>query len=261
MPVRRPKSYSSGGWHAQRAFRNVQAGNRVLMFRHCLLLLLLFPLLLSAQTLERSFGLELTPQSSQRRISGTNNVTFAQLEEIDSLEFGTFGFGIGAIYESRVDRIGFSTGVRYTNVGYGTLEQPQPGAPGASYSDRVTAHYLSVPLELNFYQDVTEQDRVLFMLGAGLQYHLGTRTERTTFAGGEETASGRLEEDLSYRPLLASFTTGIGYDRKLSSDWAIRFQPTFQFFLNGNLRPEEGTRANRNFYQVGLRVVVRRLFI
>ncbi len=231
------------------------------MFRCCLLLLLLFPPLLSAQTLERSFGLELTPQSSQRRISGTNSATIAQLEELDSLETGTFGYGIGAIYESRVDRIGFSTGLRYTNVGYGTLEQPLRGVLGTSYRDRVTAHYLSVPFELNFYQDVTEQDRVLFILGAGLQYHLGTRTQRTTYAGGEETATGRLEEDPPYRSLLTSFMTGIGYDRKLSTDWAIRFQPTFQFFLNGNLRPEQDTQANRNFYQVGLRVVVRRLFI
>ena len=240
----------------------VEAGNPEAMIRHLLLFLFLLPVLASAQTLERSFGLELTPQSSQRRISGTANATYNQLDAIDSLETGVFGYGIGAIYESRVDRIGFSTGLRYTNPGYATLEQPLRGEAGTTYTDRVTAHYLSVPFELNFYQDVTEQDRVLFVLGAGLQYHLGTRTERTTYAGGEEQESAALEDDdVQYRPLLASFMTGIGYDRKLSNDWAIRFQPTFQFFLKGNLRPDQDVLANRNFYQVGFRVVVRRLFI
>ncbi len=232
------------------------------MVRLVFAFLIFLPVLGSAQTLERSFGLELTPQLSERRISGTANVTYNQLNAIDSLETGAFGYGIGAIYESRVDRIGFSTGLRYTNTGYATLEQPLRGEAGTTYTDRVTAHYFSVPFEINFYQDVTEEDRVLFMLGAGLQYHLGTRTQRTTYANGGETGSAGVEEEgIDYRPLLASFVTGIGYDRKLSNDWAIRFQPTFQFFLNGNLRPDLDTLANRNFYQLGLRVVVRRLFI
>ena len=231
------------------------------MYRFCLLLLFLSSVVY-AQTLERSFGLELTPQYGSQRISGTNNTTFSQLDRLDSLEQGGFSYGLGLVYESRVDRIGYTTGLRFTHLGYTTAEQSLPGVSGTSFSEDVTTNYVALPFELDFYQDATENDRVMFFLGAGLQYHLGTRTERTTYRNGQEQDTERLPDDaVDYRGLVTSLTTGIGYDRKLSTDWAIRFQPTFQFFLNGNLRPTDTTVANRNYYQVGLRIVVRRLFI
>ena len=216
----------------------------------------------TGQTLERSFALELSPQYGSQRISGTNNTTFSQLERLDSLQQGGFSYGVGVVYESRVDRIGYTTGLRLMHLGYSIDEQTNTGVAGGSFADEVTANYLALPFELNFYQDATERDRVMFFLGAGLQYHLGTRTERTTFRGGQAIGTEEVpDDDVDYRGLVTSLTTGIGYDRKLSTDWAIRFQPTFQFFLNGNLRPGDTTFANRNYYQVGLRIVVRRLFI
>ncbi|THH40633.1 porin family protein [Neolewinella litorea] len=229
--------------------------------RFLLICFLLSSTLVSGQTLERSFGLELSPHYNHRRISGTNNITFNQLNRMDSLETGSAGFVVGLSYESRVDRIGYTTGVRYAQVGYASLEQEGAGSGGGTFSDRVTGHYLTLPFEINFYQDVTEKDRALFLLGVAGQYHLATRTRRTSFADGGETGSELLTDDASYRPVVLSLITGIGFDRKLSTDWAIRFQPTFQFFLNGNLRPDTDILANRNYYQVGLRVVVRRLFI
>jgi len=231
------------------------------MLRLLFTALLLTSLSLGAQTLERSLGLELTPQLSERRVSGVGSVPISELEVIDSLERGSFGYSVGVIYASRIDRIGYSTGLRYSHLTYETLEQAVPGQAGQTFAEDITAHYLSLPFEVNFYQDVTEKDRVLFMLGVGLQYHLGTRTQRTTLQSGDEVGSERVNEGADYRRLLTSLVTGIGYDRKLSGDWAIRLQPTFQFFLNGNLRPGEDIRANRNFYQLGLRVVIRRLFI
>lgn len=228
--------------------------------RYLLIPFLLLSFLASAQTLERSFGLEVSPHYNHRRISGTNNITFNQLNRMDSLETGSPGFLVGLSYESRVDRIGYTTGIRYVQTGYASLEQAAGGG-GNTFSDRVTGHYLSLPFEINFYQDVTEKDRALFLLGIAGQYHLGTRARRTTYTDGETTGSELLADDADYRPVILSLVTGIGYDRKLSTDWAIRFQPTFQFFLNGNLRPDTDVLANRNYYQLGLRIVVRRLFI
>ena len=231
------------------------------MYRLCCLFVLLSSLV-TGQTLERSFSLEFTPQYGSQRISGTNNATFSQLERLDSLEQGGFSYGVGVVYESRVDRIGYTTGLRFTHLGYSIAEQANTGVAGGSFSEEVTANYLAIPFELNFYQDATERDRVMFFLGAGVQYHLGTRTERTTFRGGQELGTEEVSnDDVDYRGFVTSLTTGIGYDRKLSTDWAIRFQPTFQFFLNGNLRPGDTTIANRNYYQVGVRIVIRRLFI
>ena len=232
------------------------------MTRPLLALLLLLPLLAHTQTLERSFGLELTPLLGGQRISGTNNTTLSELERLDSLESGSFGYGLGLTYESRVDRIGFTTGIRYLRVGYSTLQQTDRNTPSGTFSDAVTAHYLAIPLEVNFYQDPTPNDRLLFTLGVSAQYHLGTRTDRTSFTGGIETGTAELPTDgIDYRDITPSFHTSFAYDRRLSTDWAIRFQPTFQFFLNGNQRATATTVANRQYYQIGLRVVVRRLFI
>ena len=230
------------------------------MHQHLIPLLLLFSLGLTAQTLERSFGLELAPQYTSSRITGGSNVTFRELETIDSLENGTYAYGIGLVYESRVERIGFTTGLRYFRTGLDRLRQALPNNQG--FTETVAAHYLALPFDVNFYQDVTPADRVLFTLGVGLQYHLGTRTERTLYAGEDEVETITVDDSATeYRPFLISFGTAVGYDRKLSVDYALRVQPYFQFFLNGNLRPDTDFLANRNYYQVGIRLVIRRLFI
>ncbi|MGB3799068.1 MAG: hypothetical protein WA952_04590 [Lewinella sp.] len=216
---------------------------------------------LSAQTLERSFGVELTPHYASSRITGGGNVTFTELERLDSLEGGAYGYSAGLVYESRVERIGFTTGLRYTLTGLDRLRQPL-GTGSQTFEETVSAHYLAVPFDVNFFQDITDANRVLFSLGAGLQYHLGTTTRRTIFDGGQEVETRDVDDSATeYRPLVVSFSTAIGYDRKLSPDYAIRFQPYFQFFLQGNLRDNIDILANRNYYQVGLRLVVRRLFI
>jgi hypothetical protein len=226
-----------------------------------LLFALLFPFLTAdAQTLERSFGLEVSPYVNNRRISGTALATISQLERIDSLEESSVGFGVGILYENRVDRIGWSSGLRYTRAGYGSLPQ-RTGTVGETIEREVQAHYLAVPFELNFYQDATPDDRVNFVLGVALQFHLATRTFRSELRDGDEVARERVDDGLSYRGLVPSFMTGIGYDRKLGDDWSIRFQPTFQYFLNGNLSDSPDLLANRNLYQVGVRVTLRRLFI
>jgi hypothetical protein len=224
-------------------------------------LLLLLPCGLHAQTLERSFGLELSPQINNRRITRVGSATAFQVEAIDSLETSTLGYAVGVLYENRVDRIGWSSGLRYTRAGYGGIEQ-RTGTVGETYRDEVTAHYLAVPFELNFYQDASPDDRVVFVLGAALQFHLGTRATRTEVRDGEDTNTIPIEDDrFVYRGLVPSFMTGIGYDRRLGTDWAIRFQPTLQYFLTGNLSDSPDLLANRNLYQVGLRVTLRRLFI
>ena len=232
------------------------------MTRPLFALLLLLPLLTHTQTLERSFALELLPQLTEQRVSGLNGATFDDLERLDSLESGTLSYGLGLTYESRVDRIGYTTGLRYSRLGYTTLPQRTPGSNTETFTDDVTAHYLALPFELNFYQEATPKDRLLFTLGLSLQYHLGTRTERTRFTNGDETGAEELPgADIDYRGILPAFTTSFAYDRKLSTDWALRFQPAFQFFLNGNLQPNDTAEANRQYYQVGLRLILRRLFI
>lgn len=232
----------------------------------CFLFCLLFCALssgLTAQTYERAFGLEIAPHAGGRRISAGAGVPFQQLEAQDSLERGVGGYGLGLIFESRADKLGFTTGIRYLRTGYEAMTESDEG-PGLGMAtlDEVTAQYASIPLEINFHQNITEKDRVFFMLGIAANVHLKTVTKQTVFLDGEVQSSGNLPDDATqaYRPVVLSLNTGLGFDRKLGEDWAVRIQPYFRFFLQGNLQTNFD-QLNRNYYQTGVRLTVKRVFL
>lgn len=227
-----------------------------------LLLLSFSPLFLEAQTIEKAFGLELSPHAGGRRISAGAGVPFQRLEAQDSIETGVGGFGVGILFESRVDKIGFTTGLRYLRTGYESmLESAEGPGLGVALKEEVTAQYLSIPLELNFHQNITEKDRVSFTLGLGGHVHLKTVRQQTTFLDGEQTGTAIIEDGtLEYRPFVLSLNTAIGFDRKLGEDWALKVQPYFRFFLQGNLQTNFD-QLNRNYYQTGVRVVLKRMFL
>lgn len=224
--------------------------------------LFLLPLVLASQTYERSYGLEFAPHHGSRRISAGQNVPFTEVERQDSLEAGRGGFSAGIVFESRADKIGFTTGLRYLETGYEVGEQSTGLASGRTFSETVKASYLSIPFELNFHQDITEKDRVHFILGIAAHLHLQTTSTQTIFQDGIEVEKIVISDDpdKDYRSPVVSLNTGIGFDRKLSEKWAIRLQPNFQFFLQGNLR-DSFDQTNRNYYQLGVRLTVRRLFL
>ncbi len=224
--------------------------------------LFLFPLLLIGQTYERSYGIEFAPHHGSRRISAGQNVPFTEVERQDSLEAGRGGFSAGIVFESRADKIGFTTGLRYLQTGYEVEEQSTGSASGRTFTEAIKASYISVPFELNFHQDITEKDRVHFILGVAAHLHLQTTSTQTVFQDGNEIEKIVISDDpdKDYRSPVVSLNTGIGFDRKLSENWAIRLQPNFQFFLQGNLR-DSFNQTNRNYYQLGVRLTVRRLFL
>ncbi|MBC6996757.1 outer membrane beta-barrel protein [Neolewinella lacunae] len=231
------------------------------MQRAVLAAFFLFPLFLTGQTLERGFGVETFIHQGNRRITGGAGVVFSELERQDSLESGRGGYGLGLVYENRVDKIGFTTGLRYLQTGYDVQEQSIGGlGSGRTFAETVTAHYLSVPFELNFYQDIRPKDRVSFSLGLAAHLHLATNTERTSFLDGNEVSRENIDPDPNavFRSPVISLNTSVGYDRKLGDNYSLRLQPSFQFFLQGNFL-EDPDRTNRNFYQLGLRLVFKRL--
>ncbi len=228
-----------------------------------LLFSLFFCASLKAQTYERSYGLELAPHNGGSRISSGGGLGQLALERQDSVESGLGGFSVGFLFESRADKIGFTTGLRYIRTGYEVVEDNFDGPTvGLDTREKITAQYLEIPFELNFHQDITEKNRALFMLGVAANLHLGTDTERSTRLDGVEQGSIVLPEDPNreFRPVIFSLNTGIGFDRKLGENWAIRIQPYFRFFLQGNLKTNFD-QLNRNYYQTGVRVVVKRVFL
>ena len=232
-----------------------------MLFRLLLGLLCLFPSLASAQVQERSYGLEAGLHQGGRRISAGASVPFLQLERQDSIESGRGGYTVGLLFESRAGKIGFTAGLRYLTTGYGFAETFADGPGfGTDFETEVRAQYLEIPFELNFHQDITERDRVSFMLGVGANVHLGTVTEETTIIEGVRQEPRRVEDDGTegFRPLVVSLNTGMAYDRKLGDNFAVKVQPYFRFFLQGNLQ-QDFSAFNRNYFQTGVRLVFKRL--
>ena len=225
-----------------------------------LFLLTLATCALAQDVIERGYGIELTTHHGSRRLSGGR--VFTQLERQDSLESGRFGYGVGLIYTSRVDKIAFTTGLRYTQTGYVVDRQDDSRREGASFEQEATARYISVPFELNFYQNITDKDRVFFTMGVAAHLHIGTTINQTNFVNDEPTTEEELNLDdvVNYRSPVISLNTGLGFDRKLSDTWTLRLEPSFQFFLQGNLVDPDVSLFNRNYYQLGGRVLVRRMF-
>ena len=232
-----------------------------LPFLTFLVLLLSLPLV-GQNVVEQAYGIELAPHFGNRRISAGGGVLFTELERQDSLESGRAGYGIGLIYTSRVNKIGFTTGLRYLETGYSVREQSdrQMGST-RTFSQEVTARYLSLPFELNFYQDIRPKDRVYFTLGVAAHVHLATEVLQTDFLEGVREGERILEpaDDQDFRAAVLSLNTSVGYDRKLSETWSLRLEPYFQFFLQGNLKTNFD-KTNRNYFQVGARAQVRRFF-
>ena len=227
-------------------------------------LFLFGPLPLAAQSdgvIEQSVGLEVMAHRGNRRITAGQGVSFVELERQDSLESGVGGYSFGILYESRVNKIGFTTGVRYLETGYNIDEQPFRNEPDRRFSEEVRARYVSVPFELNFHQDITEKDRVSFMLGLAAHLHLKTVRNRTTSLDGVNQGTEEIpnDPDISFRSPIVSLNTGIAFDRRLGEKWALKVQPNFQFFLQGN-QLETINQTNRNYYQLGVRLVVKRFF-
>ena len=216
---------------------------------------------LSAQVYEAGFGVELSPHFGNRRITGGQGLIFTEVERQDSLESGVPGYSVGLVYDSRAGKIGFTTGLRYIRTGYDVSEQ-RSGRPGSprSFSQEVRASYLSLPIDLNFWQDVTEKDRVMFTFGLAASVHLNTRVRQTDFLDGMalETTDLPDDPDTDYRSPIVTLNTGLGLDHKFNDDWSLRFQPVFSFFLQGNIT-DATERTNRNYYQLAGRLTVRRI--
>ena len=231
-----------------------------LVFLPLVLLFLLPPAALPAQTIERGFGLELYPHLSHRRLAGGSDLILDELAALDSLETGLFSYGFGLVYDNRFDRLGYTVGLRYARAGYRTLEQPI-GDPFDNVGFRLTTttDFLSLPLEINFWQDIDERNRVFFFFGGAVNYQLRTRVRRQDFEGGNVTNDEILptSDFIDYRRLQFSLGTGIGYDRRLGTRLAVRLQPDVRFFLSSNTVRDEVERVSRNYFQLGLRATVR----
>jgi hypothetical protein len=231
-------------------------------------ILYLFPLLFAGLFLSElegqdvsyediGFGVELYPHLSNRRLLAGNSVTFAEVARIDSLEKADFGYGLGIFYAQRVERLGFHFGLRYLVTGYQTNNDEVPGqnpnVQAVLFNQTYRAQLLEVPFQLNFYQNFGENTSFYFTLGAAASLHLNSRVNETTIVPNGPTTTEELITDVEYRNLNFAMIAAMGVERRFNK-FTLGLQPTFEYWLGGNVLPRDDSELSRNLYNVGLRL-------
>lgn len=209
---------------------------------------------------EFSWGVELYPNFSSRRlVAQTTEFDQEEADRLENLEVARFSYSAGLAGYWRTDRIGFKTGLFFTESGYETRRQeidPREESPDGAESKRVQyAHqYIEIPGELLFYQNLNAKNDFLFSMGISAAVNLSNR-ERTTFLIGDTNDRQTTTAPGNFTSLGFSFISGLGWEHQFSR-FALSLQPTFQFWLRGLLN-DESAIFNRNLYSVGLRTGVK----
>lgn len=203
------------------------------------------------------FGVEIYPHLSNRRLLAGPALGFAEATRIDSLERSDFGYGAGIYYAQRVQRIGFHLGLRYLITGYQTDNDILPGQVPSNdpilFSQTYTTQLLEIPFQVNFYQNFGTKTSFYFTLGAAAGIHLNSTYERTVSPPEGNAFTEEFEVDEDYRSLNFAMIAAIGFEQRFDKI-TIGLQPTFEYWLGGNIRPREQTDLNRNLYNLGLRL-------
>lgn len=217
---------------------------------------------LSSQILGSSgIGIEVYPHFANRRLIAGNAFSFNEVRRIDSLESGKQGFGIGILYSKRSEKIGFQIGLRYLSTGYETARGPvdintQP-SDFNEFSENFTASFLEIPFQLNFYQNLGNKSALYFTLGTAAGLHLNSRADRVFYSAESSETIDDFDTELNYRGLNFALITAIGFETTLNERWTLGIQPTFEYWLSGNV-VTDAAGINRNLYNIGFRLSVRR---
>ncbi len=220
---------------------------------------LLFSLTPAFSQAEFGWGLELYPNFSHRRLIAQANISTREAQELEALEASRPSWSAGAFAQWRGARAGFQTGLRFLDTGYRTvktsLDADDDPPPGATEKRIVYQNFfIEAPAELQFFQELDDNNDFFFMVGLSLAYNLANY-DKTVFYTGENRAVNSEKPDKgNFSPLSYSFLTGMGWEHQFSESFSVMLQPTFQFWLRALLIEAE---INRNLYSVGLRLGVK----
>ena len=226
--------------------------NRIaLLFFFCLLIAEL-----SAQS-GTWYSVNLYPNYSNRRLIVFDNLNQDQVDAIDDLEASKPSYSIGGAIQWRGEFLGFQMGANFVNTGYRVVRQPIPGdgpfaGRGEEYRQTFTNYMMEIPIEVTFYQTLSETDEFFFMLGTGLGYNMSNRTRTTLYSGGgTATVENTPTDDKTFRNLNTEFQAALGWEKALNPQLKLVVQPHFQFWMRGLYLDE---LINRNLYSLGVRV-------
>lgn len=204
-------------------------------------------------------GIGLFPNLSHRRLVAFDVSAQQLTDSLEMFEMGVPTYSAGLLLNFRGEKAGVQIGLQYSVLGYNgsrrTLAASDPNS--ANFSERAQhfrSQQIEVPMSLQFYQDLSDKDDFFFSLGTSVSYSLSNDDIEILYAGdiSERNRTAGMED---FRRLNVAFQTAMGWEHNYQRNWAISVAPTFKLWLRGLYNTQT---LNRNLYQVGLRLTVRR---
>ncbi len=217
---------------------------------------LLFAATLGSSQAEFGWGLEVYPNFSNRRLIAQAGISNQQIQELEALEAARFSYSAGLFAQWRGGRAGFQAGLRLMDTGYRTvktsLSADDSPPPGAAEKRIVYQNlFIEAPAELQFFQELDDNNDFFFMMGLSLAFNLANKDKTIFYTGESRTVNSETPNQDNFSNLSYSFLTGIGWEHQFSDSFSVVLQPTFQFWLQALLIEAD---INRNLYSVGLRL-------
>jgi len=200
-----------------------------------LFILLLLPLLSSAQESRFSIGIQVNPGVSDRMFisDGSPGVVFVE-EVFSKIEKSTFGYDAGVIVEYKInEKFRLQSGVNYVKWGYESDRrslfftfEPEPTLPEATKNEGENT-YLEIPLSLSYHLNF-KQGSLFFLLGSSMAYNLKNTNKMILFYPDRTEVSEADDEMAEFRKINFTNQLGIGLERTLNSTFSVFIMPNFK---------------------------------
>ena len=212
---------------------------------------------LSAQS-EFSWGVQVTPNFSHRRLIAQDVISREQVNMLEELEIARLSYNTGVTFRWKSERVGFQTGLNFMTSGHRTrrvsIENSDPAPPGAT--EKRTDYkslFIEAPAELQFIQKLNDKNYFFFMMGVTLAYNIDNATNTIFYTGESQEVVAEPTDNSQFSSVNYSFITGMGWEHEFNESFSLVLQPTFQFWLRPLLNDID-LDLNRNLYSVGVRV-------
>lgn len=202
------------------------------------------------------FGISLYPHFSDRRLSYFEELDKDFLDSIELNEMSRLSYEVNLFWQKRSEKVGFYIGLGFLNTGYrtsiDTIEYRPDEYPNAN-GLRVDLKNINItiPVELNFFQKINDNNEFSFGLGLALSYNVQNYENQLFYSGSEYL--GKVIHNTgveNYNRFNTAIQTSVGWKHAFKNGLAFHLEPMFRMWFKP-IRP--GDRFLRNLYSLGVR--------
>ncbi|MCH2083253.1 MAG: PorT family protein [Saprospiraceae bacterium] len=205
------------------------------------------------------YGISVFPNYSNARLIAFDNLSEEQVIRITNNETWKFSYTGGVFANWRSEKLGFQLGLNYMNSGYQTIRDSIPfDQPNPNNADDwrmiYQSTYIELPMDIQFYQEVSDTDEFFFMFGATASYNINNKIETVYYFGDSQSSEIESQDNNNYNGFNLGFQSALGWEKSFSEQYAMVVQPTFQYWFRGMLKDNS---LNRSLFSLGLRVAFK----